>query len=1085
VLGGLSSGTFDITFSKTGYQTLTMANVVVLEGQSKSLNAQMTVPGPLNIVTTGFPSAEIAVDYTATLYIGGGIYPYTYSVAYGVIPPGLHFDLATGNITGSPTTAGSYIFAIGVTDNLSTYAEREFTIQVTPQLVFVSNSLLPRATRGVSYTTSIQAVGGTQPYTFADIGSASCGIVLSSAGSFSGTPSCVGHYPKQFRVTDAIGRTDEKAFAIDMDEPLNITISRLNDGIVGSAHSQTLAASGGYGTYQWAIFDGTLPAGLSLNGTTGTISGTPNTVTSGIVVVSATDSYGRVTYKNFTYAVVNPLQILGTTLPNGLTNSSYSETIRISGGKPPFTFSATNLPTGLSINQTTGVVSGTPTIAGYNNVSLQVSDSTWPAAQVITPTIGLRIWSQLTIRTSAVLPNVKNGVSINQIVLVAGGGASPYTWALVDGSMPEGINLNAQTGVISGTPLVGGDYTFTIRVTDVNQTTADKLFYWHVSGPLSIQTEAIPDGGRNTPYRYALVASGGLKPYAWSRSNGTLPSGLQIDSATGTLYGTPTTAQTVSFTVQAADSDSPAQIATKTYEMEIHDSIYIYTKTIPNGRLEDAYATTLEVKLGTPPYSWSVTSGALPPGLTLASTQSVANITGTPTQTGVYTFTAQVCDSHTSPVCSTRQFTFEIYSRITITSTGVKSCMPNAGYSDTIVATGGKAPYTFSITQGHLPTGLYLNYGTGYISGQTSLQPGYSETFTVSVTDDGNPSATVSKEFVMHIVDPLAITTQSIPDATQDVNYTASLQGTGGVSPHRWYLQTGNLPEGITLNQTTGVISGIPQQCGAFPITIRLEDSAPVTVTATRGFVFNVACSADSSFLYATFTGAGLYKYDGSTWTQLSPYEPTAMTATGSLLYATFGNGVWQYNGSTWTQLTPYSPEAMIAAGSLLYGKYNNGIWQYNGSTWTQLTPYSPTDMIAAGSLLNGKYDNGIWQYNGSTWTQLTPYSPTAMVAGGSLLYGKYDNGIWQYNGSTWTQLTPYSPEAMIAAGSLLYGKYDNGIWMYNGSIWTQISPSNPEAMVAAGSLLYGDFGSTGIWMYNGSTWTQITPNDPASMTGN
>jgi hypothetical protein len=234
--------------------------------------------------------------------------------------------------------------------------------------------------------------------------------------------------------------------------------------------------------------------------------------------------------------------------------------------------------------------------------------------------------------------------------------------------------------------------------------------------------------------------------------------------------------------------------------------------------------------------------------------------------------------------------------------------------------------------------------------------------------------------------------------------------------------------------------------------------------------------------LYATFPGTGLYQYNNSTWTQLTPYEPTAMTATGSLLYATFGNGVWQYNGSTWSQLTPYSPEAMVASGSLLYGKYPNGIWQYDGSTWTQLTPYSPIDMITVGSLLNGKYDNGIWQYSGSSWTQLTPYSPAAMVAGGSLLYGKYDNGIWQYTGSAWTQLTPYSPEAMVASGSLLYGKYDNGIWMYNGSIWSQVTPSNPEAMVASGSLLYGDFGSTGIWMYNGSIWTQITPNNPTAM---
>jgi hypothetical protein len=324
------------------------------------------------------------------------------------------------------------------------------------------------------------------------------------------------------------------------------------------------------------------------------------------------------------------------------------------------------------------------------------------------------------------------------------------------------------------------------------------------------------------------------------------------------------------------------------------------------------------------------------------------------------------------------------------------------------------------------------------------------------------------------------------------IHYTNTVDNSGVMTFSDWVASNPTIIAPVTT--LTGYIdaSGTVTMAGNPTFHGQVSHDSTFTVsTQTEGtgpdffYMLSVSIRVDDAMLYATFPGTGLYKYNGSTWTQLTPYEPTAMTATGSLLYASFGNGVWQYNGSTWSQLTPYSPEAMVASGSLLYGKYPNGIWQYNGSTWTQLTPYSPTDMIVSGSLLNGKYNNGIWQYSGSTWTQLTPYSPAAMVAGGSLLYGKYPNGIWQYNGSSWSQLTPYSPEAMVAAGSLLYGKYDNGIWLYNGSTWSQVTPSNPEAMVASGSLLYGDFGSTGIWMYNGSTWTQITPNDPTSMTGN
>ena len=285
-------------------------------------------------------------------------------------------------------------------------------------------------------------------------------------------------------------------------------------------------------------------------------------------------------------------------------------------------------------------------------------------------------------------------------------------------------------------------------------------------------------------------------------------------------------------------------------------ALYIYTKTIANGRVNDAYSATLEAKLGIPPYSWSVVSGALPPGLTLTSTQSVANITGTPEQTGVFTFTAQVCDSHCPTICSTRQFTVEMYSQLAITNTGVKTCLMNIPYSETILVAGGELPYTFRITQGQLPTGLYLNPDTGHISGQTSLPPGNSTTFTVTVTDYGNPSATASKEFVIHIVDPLSIVTQSIPNGMQEASYTTSLQGSGGISPHHWFLQTGSLPAGITLNEATGVISGIPQGCGSFPFTIRLEDSAPVTMETTHDFVLDVACLnyGTLQFSLASFT---------------------------------------------------------------------------------------------------------------------------------------------------------------------------------------------------------------------------------------
>ena len=212
---------------------------------------------------------------------------------------------------------------------------------------------------------------------------------------------------------------------------------------------------------------------------------------------------------------------------------------------------------------------------------------------------------------------------------------------------------------------------------------------------------------------------------------------------------------------------------------------------------------------------------------------------------------------------------------------------------------------------------------------------------------------------------------------------------------------------------------------------------------------------------------------------------------TSSALYGSFtGNGIWQWNGSGWTQLTPDNPEEMVASGTNLYGDFGtNGLWQWNGSGWSLLTPDNPEAMVASGTDLYGDFgSNGLWQWNGSGWSLLTPDNPEAMVTSGSNLYGDFGaNGLWQWNGSGWSLLTPDNPEAMVASGTNLYGTFTgNGVWQWNGSGWIQLTPDNPSIIVADGTNLYGSFTGNGVWQWNGSGWSQLTPDNPASMvTGN
>jgi subtilisin family serine protease/N-acetylneuraminic acid mutarotase len=238
--------------------------------------------------------------------------------------------------------------------------------------------------------------------------------------------------------------------------------------------------------------------------------------------------------------------------------------------------------------------------------------------------------------------------------------------------------------------------------------------------------------------------------------------------------------------------------------------------------------------------------------------------------------------------------------------------------------------------------------------------------------------------------------------------------------------------------------------------------------------------------LYGSFTGAGIWKWDSSTWTQLTPYDPQMMTVSGGNLYAAFtGYGISQWVGSAWTQLTPYDPQMMTTSGSNLYAAFTGyGISKWDGSTWTQLTPYDPQMMtVSDGNLYAAFTGYGISQWDGKTWTQLTPYDPQMMTASGGNLYAAFTGyGISQWDGSTWTQLTPYDPQMMTVSGSNLYAAFTGyGISKWDGSTWTQITPNTPQSMVASGENLYGGFGN-GIWKWDGSTWTQLTPYEPAIM---
>ena len=153
--------------------------------------------------------------------------------------------------------------------------------------------------------------------------------------------------------------------------------------------------------------------------------------------------------------------------------------------------------------------------------------------------------------------------------LVATGGVPPYTWSLTSGTLPAGLALAASTGKISGTPIATGATTFTMQAMDLIASTSAKTLTMTVNPRLTVSTSTLPASSVNTVYSQTITATGGVNPYTWSISSGSLPAGLIINPSSGTISGTPTTEGASTFTVQVLDGNG--NTATKSLSISVNN----------------------------------------------------------------------------------------------------------------------------------------------------------------------------------------------------------------------------------------------------------------------------------------------------------------------------------------------------------------------------------------------------------------------------------------------------------------------------------------------------------------------------------
>jgi uncharacterized protein with beta-barrel porin domain len=754
--------------------------------------------------------------------------------------------------------------------------------------ISITPTSLPSGRVAVAYpSTTLTASGGATPYTYAlTAGSLPTGLTLSSGGTISGTPSAYGTFTFTVTATDNASATGNQSYSVTIaPATINVTgtpaVATLN-----APYSFTPSASGGTPPYTYALHSGALPAGLSLNASTGTISGTPTALGASTFTLRVSDSSTPTPLFNdvsFTINVQdNPPVANNVSATVAYGSASNPVTLNITGGTPTSVAVGT-APAHGTANATGTSITYTPTpgYAGPDSFTYTASNSGGTSAPA---TVTITVSAPTIVYTPSSPPAGTVGTAYSQSIAGASGGASPYTYTIVSGSLPAGMTL-AGNGTLSGTPTAGGSFDFTVKATDSSTGTGP---FSATSGTLTLTVNAptitlapvsLTNPTVGAAYSQNVTASGGTGPYTYAVTAGTLPAGLSL-GGTGALSGTPTSAGTYNVTITATDSSTGTgpYAGSRAYTITVAAAALTMTPapgTI-NGTAGSPMNATFAAANGTAPYTYTVSAGALPPGVTLASTGALS---GTPTAAGTFNVSIEATDSSTgtgAPFHVTQSYTLAIAPpTIALSPPTLPNPTVGVAYAQSVMASGGIGSYTYAVTAGALPTGLALG-ASGALTGMPTSAGTFN--FTVTATDTGG--FTGSQAYSVTVgAGTVVVNPGTLANTPAEAAYTHTFTASGGTAPYTFSLSAGALPPGLALS-SAGVLSGTPTAAGTFNFTIKATDSSTGTgapFSATQPFSLTVTAPT------ITVSPATLPNATGS-------------TAYNQTLAASGGNGSYTYS---------------------------------------------------------------------------------------------------------------------------------------------------------------------------------------------
>jgi len=633
-------------------------------------------------------------------------------------------------------------------------------------------------------------------------------------------------------------------------------------GTVSSAFTYDITSTGSPISYAATG----LPTGLSLNTSTGAITGTPVAPGVATVTLTSTNPTGTsspVTLTITVAAAAVPPIISSATAAAGTAGTVFATYTIVATGSPT-SYAATGLPVGLALNTVTGAITGTPVSQGVSTVTLTATNVAGTSSPV-TLTITVAAAAAVPTITSATTAAGTVGTIFVTYTIVATGTPTSYGAT----GLPVGLTLNSLSGAITGTPTASGVSTVALTATNITGTSSPVTLTITVAAAAAVPiiTSATTAAGTvgTTFVTYSIVATGSPTSYAATG----LPAGLTLNTLTGAITGTPTASGVSTVTLTATNGTGTSSPVTLTITIAPAAVAPIITSaTTAAGTAHTTFVTYTIVATGSPT---SFAATGLPAGLTLNTLTGA--ITGTPIASGVSTvaLTATNVTGTSSPVTLTITVAPAAAVPVITSATTAPGTVNTTFVTYTIVATG--SPTSYAATG--LPAGLTLNTLTGAITG-TPTAAGVS-TVALTATNGTGTSSPVTLTITVAAASsaPIITSLTTAPGTVDTIFVTYTIVATGLPTS----FGAAGLPAGLALDPLAGTITGTPTAAGVSNVTLTATNtigtSSPVTLTIT------VAAAGTVPSITSAITAPGTINTTFVTYTIVATGSPTSYGATG------------------------------------------------------------------------------------------------------------------------------------------------------------------------------------------------------------